>query len=110
MLCYGPCKNGLNTKTVGFFFFSAGDIAGWKKKNLAVHKWEELFGSVSQQISQWFSYLAHNLLEVYIISARPHYYHFLPCTSFFFHLLLFFKSPRTMPPFWMALFILHNSK
>ena len=79
-----------------------------KKKNLAVQKWGELSGSVSQQISQWFSYLAHDLLEVYIISARPHYYHFLPCT--FFLSLLFFKSPRTMPPFWIALFILHNSK
>ena len=79
-----------------------------KKKNLAVQKWEELSGSVSQQISQWFSYLAHDLLEVYIISARPHYYHFLPCT--FLKFLLFFKSPRTMPSFWIALFILHNSK
>ena len=29
---------------------------------------------------------------------------------FFFYLLLFFESPRTMPPFWMALFVLHNSK
>ena len=29
-----------------------------KKKNLAVQKWEELFGSVSQQISQWFSYFS----------------------------------------------------
>ena len=63
-----------------------------KKNTLLFRNGKNCLVQYHNRFPSGFLILAHNLLEVYIISARPHYYHFLPCTSFFLSFTVFQES------------------